>query len=432
MSAQPDPSPAEHESRPAAKRSRRSPVTRMPDWYPLHPVLHEHGLAPGTQVLFWRFLSDYRLWMTLGRGPLFWGRGIGFWRGLYPDELSEALHTLEKIWISPHLVEDAKLAEACEKVWQWAEQREHLQVAFQFAELAARLDPGRSDRAATAGRMSRRVHEMARGTMWFQRALRQAVRNDSQIERAIARLGWSALERELGNLLEAENHAIKGFRAAMRAGRRSLAAPAAHEIMAALAYQDRLDEAWLHARSAIAMYRWDHPRLSGLAHDVAVLWSRMGYYSCALQIFELVIPLMPREDEHATAVCNLARAAAACGDRLRYERAMREMLAAIQEKRAVPAPALYHLACAARTSQDWDRAEPLAKLALARYPEANKPRARKLLEEMRARLPGDVDRLPEPQSDFDTARELLLKKLKKHAASRPPEDLPPPERYPMS
>lgn len=404
----------------------------MPDWYPLHPVLHEPGLAPATQVLFWRFLSDYRLWLTLGRGPLFWGRGIGFWRGLYPDELSEALHTLEKIWISPHLVEDAKLAETCEKVWQWAEQGEHLQVALQFAELAARLDPDRSDRAATAGRMSRRVHEMARGTMWFGRALKQAVRSGNKIDKAIARLGWSALEREMGRLDEAEYHAIKAYRAAMRAGRRSLAASAAHELMATLSYQERFEEAWQHARNAITMYRVDHPRFPVLGHDVAVLWSKLGYFSSALPILEKVMPWMQRVDDRALGVANLARAASTCGDRIRYERAIREMSAILQAKHPVPASSIYNAARAAQNAQDWQRADPLVRLAVKRAAEKNRPATRRLLDEVRSRLPGDADRLPEPESDFEEFREVLLRKLARCAPPEPPEAAPPPERYPMN
>jgi len=414
------------------KKSRISPVPGMPDWRDADLVLDEEIPSDGSKVLFWRILADYRLWLQLGRGPLFWGHGVGFWRSLYPPELSDAFHALEKIWFSPHLVEDSRLAEACAGVWHWAEEREHLEIALQFAELAARLDPDRSDRAATAGRLCRRRREMPRGTMWFQRSVRQATRQKHLINKAIARLGWSALERELGRLKEAEQHAIKGFRAAMRAGRRSLAASAAHEIMAALAYQQRYDEAWLHARSAITMYKLSHPRFPVLAHDVAVLWTRLGYFSNALPIFERIMPWMQRVDDHALGVANIARASAACGDRIRYERAIREFVGLLQSKAIISPSAVYHGARAAQTAQDWQRADELARLSLARAAEKNKPSARALREEIQARTPGDVDRIPDLDSDFDTFRESLLKKLSRCAAPAPPWTAPPPENYPMS
>jgi tetratricopeptide (TPR) repeat protein len=403
----------------------------MPDWRDADLVLDEKIESDGCKVLFWRILADYRLWLRLGRGPLFWGHGIGLWRSLYPAELTDALHALEKIWFSPHLVEDSRLAEACTRIWQWAEEREHLEVALQFAELAARLDPDGADRAATAGRLCRRRREMPRGTMWFQRSLRQATRQNHLINKAIARLGWSALERDLGRLKEAEKHAIKGFRAAMRAGRRSLAASAAHEIMAALAYQERYDEAWLHARSAITMYKLTHPRFPVLAHDVAVLWMRLGYFSNALPVIERIMPWMQRADDHALGVANLARASAACGDRIRYERAIREFVELSQSEPLIPPSAVYHAARAAQTAQDWPRADELARLVQATASDKNKPAARSLHQQIRARIPGDVDRIPDLDSDFDTFRESLLKKLSRCAATAPPPAAPPPENYPM-
>lgn len=391
----------------------------------------EERLPREARFVVWRVLADFELW-TAERWPdLFWPRGIGFVRSLYPDELGNALKALEAIWISPHLVDEGRMAGACEEIWLWAEAREHLEIALQFAELAARLEPDRADRASTAGRLARRRGEFARGTVWFARALRQATRDKDLINKAIARLGWSALELELGNLGPAIHHATKAFRAAMRAGRRSLAASASHDLMACYIHQERYEEALMHSRSAVAMYKLDHPRFPGLAHDVAVLWSRLGYHSSALVVFQMILANMQRVEDHTTALANVARSAAACRDRVSYQRAMGEALEAAKTKAPIRPSTYYHLAWAARTYEDWTLAEKLAKTYLARCPDTHKPRARKLLDEIRERRPGEVDIIPDPGSELEQSRTTLLRKLRRRAASGPDEATPPPERYPL-
>jgi tetratricopeptide (TPR) repeat protein len=403
----------------------------MPTWRSPDLILEETHVPEPQRMLFWRILSDYRFWWD-SRGPLFWAYGIGMWRSVYPAEISPALHTLEKIWVSPHLVEDSRLAEACAVVWEWAERKEYLEIAMQFAELAARLEPLVPGRASTAGRIARRQRTIPRGSMWFTRAYRLARLQKKEIDFAIAHLGMGALELEIGNPEKARRHAGKAFKAAMRRGRRSLAACASHDIMAAYISEENYEDAGGHAQSAVAMYDLDHPRFPGLAHDVAVLWSRLGYYSSALTIFEIVLPAMVRLEDHITALANIARAAAACGDRVRYQRALKEVIEAINSKAPIRPSSIYHLAWAARTYQDWPLATQLAKICVARYPESQKSRARTLLEAIQSRLPGDTDKLPEVGSELEEARQTLLKKLRKHAASGDdPEATPPPERYPL-
>lgn len=403
----------------------------MPGWRSPDLIRDDPRLPGHLRALFWRLLTDYQFWMSSGRDAVFWGHGIGMWRALYPGELDAALHTLEKIWYTPHLVEDTRLAEACAAVWEWAEGREHLELALQFAELAARLEPDRADRAATAGRLCRRHREMPRGTTWFHRSLRQATRQKHLINKAIARLGWSALERELGYLREAEQHAIKGFRAAMRAGRRTLAASAAHELLDCYITQERWDDAMAQGQTAVAMYKTEHPRLVALAHDVAVLWLRRGYASSAVPVLEVVEQMIRRPDEKDTVLANLARAAAACGSRLQYDRAVATVRARLDADQPVPAWAIYHFAHAARNAGDWPAAETLARLALSRIPAIHRGKVKQLLNDIELRLPGDANLIPATGSEIDKSREILLRKLKRNAAAQP-DTAAPPEIYPLT
>src|SRR4028118_903969 len=54
------------------------------------PSADDLRLKPAMRMLSWRLLTDFQLWMDTGRDAVFWGRGVGMWRGMYPGELSPA------------------------------------------------------------------------------------------------------------------------------------------------------------------------------------------------------------------------------------------------------------------------------------------------------------------------------------------------------
>lgn len=384
----------------------------------------------------WRVLTDCTLWLESNQAPdLFWSESP--WRAHLPDiaatpEVMHALETLSRV--STGAAFDRKtFADASALIWEWAEKREFRHTALAFAELAARLDPYNSERASTAGRLCRPVREYVRGTRWYRGAARLARLADRDREFAIAHLGWGNLEGELGKLGAAEFHATKAFRAALRVGRHSLAASAYHDLMTVKIHTHRLEEAWQHARDALALYRTDHPRFPALIHDIAYLWSMMGLFSSALVIYVRVLAMMTRRRERITVLANVARAAAAAHDRVYYERAKTEVIHAIESEGddLVPVSALYHLARGCQTYEEWNLAERLTSLVLERASGRWLARAQALEASLAARDAGDVDVLPAEGSEVDQVREAVLRRLSKHGVEGDDESTPP-ERYPIT
>jgi len=377
---------------------------------------------------FWRILADLEVSTDPETAPLF-AAGAGL---ELPPELEDAAGVLARR--ADHAA--AEVAAACAAVWEWAEERGWVELALQFAEAAARLEPESSARASTAGRLCRRRSERIRGTLWFRRAARLARvshARTAEVDFAIAHLGWGNLESDLGRFDEAERHAEKGRRAALRVGRRSLAASAYHDLMTIRIHSSRLDEAAELARSAVAFYKAEHPRVPALAHDIAFLWARQGFFSSAAPLYEAVLPLIHLDTERGVVLANQARAAGACRDRLRYERAYQATERLRQAGETVPASAFYHLAEGCRSFEEWNRAEQCCLLALRLAGERGNAltvaQAQQLLAELRARVRGDRDVVPPEGGEVDRLRESLMRKLRRHAAARPARPVPP-EKYP--
>jgi tetratricopeptide (TPR) repeat protein len=275
--------------------------------------------------------------------------------------------------------------------------------------------------------------------MWFRRAVRIARldrEKDAEIDFAVAHLGWGNLESDLGRFAAAEHHATKAFRAAMRRGRRSLAASAYHDLMTIAIHTERYQEAANLAVNAVTFYKSDHPRLAALAHDVAYLWGKLGYFSSAAPLYEAVLPFISLQVERVVVLANLARAAGACRDRLRYERAFQTIDKLTQDGAACPASAFYHLAQGCRSFEEWERAERYCGLALATATErgnalivAQAERLSYELSEPRVH-PGDQDVVPPEGGEVDGMREALIRKLRKQAPGGAPKAVPP-EKYPI-
>lgn len=390
--------------------------------------------------VFWRIATDLALWLECEAEKA----GL-FFPAPLPDasdpaapepELAAALRLLDGISREAGQAQAPLLADACAVVWEWAERRDLHETALQFAELAARLDAEDPARCSTAGRLSRRGNEPHRGTMWYRRSARLARMRDDDHAFAIAQLGWSNLEQDLGNLRAAEFHATKAYRAALRVGRKTDAAYAFHALSTILIHQERYAEAWAHARNALASYPVKHPRFPAFAHDVAFLMCRLGHFSSALPVLAQVLPFIERSNERLVVLANLARAAAASGHRVSFERAASRLRQALDEDGEVPATALYHLAEAHRTYELWEDAILLAKAALSAATERSQrltmQRSAQLLQEIEGRTPGDVDLIPEEGSDTDAVRELLLRKLGKHTVPGCEPGTVPPEKYPIN
>ena len=390
----------------------------------------------------WRVLSDVALWgdaLPAARAELFAGQADGaacFIERAAGDfhEIAAAFAALGGVSRNPSESSDAQVAAACANVSEWAEAQGYKETAIQYAEAAARLEPDVSARAFVAGRLCRRAGEVQRGVVWYARAARLARLAGSQIDFANAHLGHGNAFMDLGRYELAEPHFWKALRAAREAGRSSLAGMAHHDLLVLTLNTGRWSEAVLHGERAVALYKTGHPRFPLLAQDIALLWSRLGFFSSALPVYERVLPFVAHQRERILVLGNLARAAAAVHDRIRYERAAREVLILAGEDAEMSAPALYHIAEGARSLAEAKRAEQLAAraldVAIARQDGTVVELARALLIALPDTTSADTDQVPDEGDPVDSTRQIILRKLEKqpHESSR--SIVIPPERFP--
>lgn len=399
--------------------------------------------------LLWRIISDVLLWTGCpaeDRAGLF--RDAPRDRGeplayatLAAPELREPLQVLLTVSVTPELADAGAVAEACGRVVEWAEARDMKETALQFAEAAARIEPEVSRRAYTPGRLCRRLGAHHRSAVWYWRAARLARRaqklgvKGSEIDFANAHLGLGNLELDLGHFERAQQHYWKAVQASLRVGRKSLAGSAHHNLLHVMIATERFAEAREHAQAAAKFYPAGHPRLPILAHDIALLWLWQGYFSSALPILKLVLPLIKGQRERILVLASLARCAAAIKDHICYERAAAEVVAMAAGNSEMADSSLYHIAEGARSFWEWDKAEILATRALSlAHERGNSPVAAlagSLLDAVGAHKLGDVDVIPVVGSTIDTATELVIRKLQKQPAPDVYPGAVPPERYPM-
>jgi tetratricopeptide (TPR) repeat protein len=403
--------------------------------------------SPALGVVLWQALRDVLLWNTVDPGDranLFWPArsAEAEWVSqaeLDAPEIAGSLRDLRTFMENPESAKPEHVAEVCARVWQWAEVRGMRETALEFAEAAARVDFQASSRSYTAGRLCRSAAEYERGILWFRRASRLARRAGppSEIDFANAHLGWGHLEHDRGNLPQAEVHFWKACRAALRHGRHSLAAAAYHNLLILSVDAERPDDAAVFALKAIHLHPAKHPRLPVLAFDVGFLWLSKGHFSAALYLFNKVLPWIVSAPERSLALALFARSAAAVRDRIRFERAVGEVMKLAQGNNERADAALFHLAEGARSFEQWDRAKELAEQAreFARFRRNGVvlPLTERLIGEIAERRLGDVDIVPDEGGFVDRVTSKVMAKLRKQPA---PEPRDPgaglfPERYPL-
>jgi tetratricopeptide (TPR) repeat protein len=408
--------------------------TWLPEPRPSHLVLDEVGGAAG--YVLWLLLNDCGLWTAAGpRAELFAPGGREWAEDAWPPELVDALSVLRAASAAPELARAPDLAAAAASVWEWAERQGFNETPLQFAELGARLEPESSARAATAARFCRRHGGLhARAAQWYARAVRLARLQDDEIAFVTARLGWGILEFNQGRYLHAESHFNAAFRRAMRVGRRSTAGLARHCLLGVAVASGRYEIAMQQAFEAVRLYAAHHPRFPVLAHDVAFAIAAQGYYSSAIPVLLKTLPLLGEDRERILVLATLARAAGAARDRVRFERAAAEVLRMAESGPEMSESSIFQVAEGARSFEQWERAESLARRALGLAAQTGNgyivSAARGLIESITRRAAGDVDLIPEEGSEIDQLVTLVTARLAKHTA--PPDGRAVPvEKFPV-
>lgn len=401
-------------------------------------MLGEHGGSLG--YILWRTLVDAQLWQGakpqerrgLFRSPDTRAHAVLALALHDAPELEASVRTLFTPSSMPEVADQEELATACGAIVEWAEGNGLKETALQYAELGARLQPESAPRAFTAGRLARRLGDAQRAATWYWRSIRLARRANNNIDRANGHLGLGNLEHGSGRYSAAEAHFWKAARAALRNGRKSLAAAAFHNLVGVAYETGQKAVALDHLRKAAEFYTADHPRFPAFAYDAGFFLLREGYFSSALLVFEKVLPWVDGDPQIDILTRSAyARAAAAVRDHIRYQRTTNIVLSMIATDVEGAANALYHLAEGARCFMDWDRAYTLGSRALELARGTDAPTAEfaeSLLQAIHERAPGDVDRVPPDGDPVDrTTQEIMRKLTRRNVPNARPV---PPERYP--
>lgn len=279
------------------------------------------------------------------------------------DELATFADLAARLASAPNRVSAASILLGCEDVIRWAENQRLWTTAFYFAEAAARLDADDPTLSQIAGRLSRKARMFDRSTSWLTIAYRMAV-TQRKPDVAIEALKSSAvLAKELGRVDEARSTYERISRYALRTGRKRQAAEVQHDLLAIAAEQCVLPDAIQHAWRALELYPLHHARLPYLAHDFAFACLRAGWYARAHTILSRFMQLVAHE-RLLPGLSTYAWSLAGLGERDRFDKAAKRVVAVVSGFPDYVAAAHIHLAEGTRLLGDWSEAAKHARTAL--------------------------------------------------------------------
>lgn len=282
--------------------------------------------------------------------------------------LADPLAVLAELQQEPKNADPARVAVACDQIYDWAERSGLHVTATHFAEASAYAEPGNPRWAVRAGYMTRTaggVEMLARSEAWHARGFVLAVQRQDQEMILRAMTGHGALMKDRGEYGKAWRLYVRAARRAVRTGRKRRAAVAFHYAFALASETGHLRVAVREAERALRYYPLHDERLPALAHDVAYLLVRQHYYGTA---FHLVDGLGNRVDGvYAMGMLFGIAARAAAGAGMRHaHRVAAEMAANVAElEDECAGPVFVNLAEAGRLLGQWETAADFSARALA-------------------------------------------------------------------
>lgn len=347
-----------------------APAPPFLDWTQNVDGLEEAG--GDLAIAFWRILRRVRDWAEAApeeRAELFridmeaaherLGAACAHAPGLV-----RAFGTFALMIEAPGEVEARRVAEACSKVYQWADDRSLLRVATLFAEAAAYVEPENPTRAIDAGWMCRRTARHDRSERWYDRALGLAIRAKDQLEAIRAQTEYGALMKDLGHYDKARKHYRRAAQRAMNEKYWRRVAVAHHYLLVMAAEVGTYREGEWHARRALDLYPIHDERIPYLAHDYALLLLQQHHFSLALGLLERLRAAVVKPEERLLVLGSIARATAGTRCRVRFEEVEQAILPLVERHYEFAPAALLYLAEGARAFGEWERATNYAECAL--------------------------------------------------------------------
>lgn len=214
----------------------------------------------------------------------------------------------------PADVDQARLADACLALADWALGSGAHGTALLAAEAAAVVWPNNARLAWICGKLYRERQQFGRAELWLRRARRVAVwTGDWELQaQAINSLG--NLKVHLGDLAGGRELLLTAARLAKRKRLRERQAKAHHDLFVVSTYAGLFAEAEAHAGQAFAAYGPDHPDLINLAFDVSHFWKQQGQFARALAVLKALESRYPDPDRQLRVLASTARAAGAVGE----------------------------------------------------------------------------------------------------------------------
>ncbi len=361
--------PLHTQSRPGRRHSIL-PAPPPRHWKEEVRILEEVG--PELGIAFWRMLRRTHVWAAVAPGDrknlaLQDSDGASLRLAgacVFAPQLLETFGTFALLVRDPGGVTGHQLAEACRRVFVWAEERSSLDVAALFAEAAAAADPDAPGRAYDAGRLCRRANYHERSASWYLRAFGLAVRTKSRQEVIKALLGHGNLMKHLGRNAEARVFYERAAQRAISTGRRRQAAEAHHALLTLTAEAGMYTSACRHVRKALENYPVRHPLVPYLVHDFAYVLLQNGYFNPAFGLLVQVAPLIQSPSVLALAHASIARAAGGLRNLQRFKEAEQSALHLLKNHGEHAAPAFNCLAAGAWALSDVTQADSYATTAL--------------------------------------------------------------------
>lgn len=284
-------------------------------------------------------------------------------------------------------------ADALFRIAEWATEKQLPLIALHCAEAAARLMPECSSKALAAGRTNRQFGDLAsRADIYYERAIPLARQARNWRIYVRAHLGKGHVRKAFGDNDGARAHFFTAARAAWTlSGEKWLAGQTQHDLMGLSAEEGDFHAAITYTERALASYPRHNEQIPSLAHDFAFLLLRMGLFSEAVSVLEVVMRTrMPPQDQ-VIGWSTLAHAAAGAGEGDRYRRASDNMLRMVGLFDLHAAAAFSNLACGAQLLGLWADAEQYAlrslQIAEQRQQSEAIPVARAVLETLTNKHP---------------------------------------------
>jgi tetratricopeptide (TPR) repeat protein len=395
----------QRKSPPRTRVSRRNATRR---WCIPPAILHEphemleasHLLeeVPGeVGVLLWQSLRDVTLWASVPaarRGGLFAPEAAHqrltqlLGSGAEPA-LEVSLTTLAALVGNPASASAEIVSLVCLQVSRWAEGRGAFNTAIGYAQAGALASPHEAEAALSVGCLALRWKRWTRAETWLRRTIGLARRSRDWSAYANAYVELGTLYARRGEAAASQRYYVQAVRAARRHGLIAVRGAALHGLLLLSVEAGELEEAERLARAAMRAYGRGHPRLPELVHDVAYLWVCRDQNARAVAMLQKLLPARVDPEERAFTLSVLARAAAGLGDVELYREAWSDAWSLVNRhpgREDRHARALLELARAATRLRDWPRVEQATRLGLAVAERRGEPRMAAQVEELAAGL----------------------------------------------